>query len=216
MDLKEDDSRVVYAVLQHLYGIRYTVPLKCDYVPLFHVSVYAAGEFYQLPDLKRLARHYLKNLTSTFTNNRTQCLEAVEAVYNTTPSTDRGLRDIVVETVAKDIELINSKATDATVLRVPEFALDLLRHKPVPSPSKGNGSLQYKCTDCDLTFEVNDNASKQDMKGLRTVCPRQPSAGPAHYVKPEPSVLGRPKLTPKTSQGSAFLFGQRLGNPNDV
>ncbi|KAF2135470.1 uncharacterized protein K452DRAFT_215462, partial [Aplosporella prunicola CBS 121167] len=121
--MNEDSPEIVKALLEFLYRFDYSVPE--DSGMLFHVQAYAMGEIYAVGGMKDLAKARFRNnaLVSwacpTFP-------PAVKAIYNTTPETDRGLRDVAVEVAAAHVEdLLNDESYRNTMDEVGPFGKDL-------------------------------------------------------------------------------------------
>ncbi|RAL01447.1 BTB/POZ domain-containing protein [Aspergillus ibericus CBS 121593] len=94
----------------------------------FHVRMYAQGSYFQVDALKAKAKeHFAKAFLENV--DRGVFAAIVEEVYTSTVSSDRGLRDIVVEKIMKFLPLLMvapSPLVDGFVLGlVPEFAVDL-------------------------------------------------------------------------------------------
>ncbi|GKZ97837.1 hypothetical protein AnigIFM59636_001428 [Aspergillus niger] len=94
----------------------------------FHVHMYEQGEYFQIQDLKEKAKEhfkecFLRDLDRLFFRS------TVNEVYCSTIETDRGLRDIVIETVLNDLPtLINGTSTyidKEDLQEIPEFTVDL-------------------------------------------------------------------------------------------
>lgn len=176
--LSESDPDVVKAVLTFLYGIPYT-DLELPHSAVFHTSVYAAGEFYQLPKLKDLARHRFRDVAySSITKpyGAMLCFEAANEIYGGTPGLDRGLRDILVDVTKRHLHhLIDDNKRNLEVLEgIPEFAVDLVRSK-VGRAKEAIGEvvdLGMKCyfEGCEIRFGVE----KQDRSDVDMIqrCPK--------------------------------------------
>lgn len=114
--------------------------------------MYAAADKYNIPPLASLS---LKKFTSAinfslFTD--TDLFSVIEYVYNTTPDSNRGLRDVIVaqtqtrgRTIIADA-LLNARLEEITS-SVPQFAWDMIQKTLRPGPSK-------RCTFC--RGELND------------------------------------------------------------
>ncbi|PYH30200.1 BTB/POZ domain-containing protein [Aspergillus neoniger CBS 115656] len=94
----------------------------------FHVHMYEQGEYFQIHDLKEKAKEhfkecFLRDLDRLFFRS------TVNEVYCSTIETDRGLRDIVIETVLNDLPtLIDGTSTyldKEDLQEMPEFTVDL-------------------------------------------------------------------------------------------
>jgi hypothetical protein len=93
---------------------------------LIHAQMYVMGDKYLIPDLKTYARQLFKEAFST--QEGVLMGDTIIAVYSSTPENDRGLRDIVLETLlAKPNSSFRAAEfrTAATDV-VPKFGFDLL------------------------------------------------------------------------------------------
>ena len=93
---------------------------------LIHAQMYGMGDKYLIPDLKTYARQLFKQAFST--QEGVLMGDTVIEVYSSTPENDRGLRDIVLETLLANP---NSPFRDAgfrtaAIDVVPKFGFDLL------------------------------------------------------------------------------------------
>ena len=124
----DDDEDVVEAVLKHLYGILYSVPESYDSAATFHALVYAAGEFYQIAQVKEIASHNFAAVAALGREATIDCFAAAEAVYTGTQERDRGLRDHLVRVTNNNLKLLidNNKKNQSVLRKFPEFAFDLL------------------------------------------------------------------------------------------
>ncbi|GME36517.1 putative btb poz-like protein [Neofusicoccum parvum] len=104
IDMEDDDFADVRALLEYLYTQDYHVDRVdgthyIDTQMFFHTDVYAIAEKYDVPKLKRLAASKFA-LTLDDKNRGYEATDfpcVVARVYNTTPASDRGLRDIVIK-----------------------------------------------------------------------------------------------------------------------
>jgi hypothetical protein len=93
---------------------------------LIHAQMYAMGDKYLIPDLKTYAQRLFKEAFPT--QEGVLMGDTVVEVYSSTPENDRGLRDIVLETL---LAKPNSPFRDAGLRTVatdvvPKFGFDLL------------------------------------------------------------------------------------------
>ncbi len=73
---------------------------------LNNVSVYALADKYDIPDLKSFAKEKFRHrsrLQRAWTWTHEDLFAVLDAVYSTTPSSDRGLRDIISAKCAQEI-----------------------------------------------------------------------------------------------------------------
>ncbi|EWG54840.1 hypothetical protein FVEG_12947 [Fusarium verticillioides 7600] len=101
-------------------GVRIGPPKN---LPLF-AKVYAIGEKYGIPGLKAIALSKFETLAKAYANTDDFRI-AAEEVYTSTIDQDRGMRDIVVNTVEENIALLNNADFEA-LARNTELGHDLL------------------------------------------------------------------------------------------
>ncbi|KAL1617699.1 hypothetical protein SLS54_007703 [Diplodia seriata] len=129
IDLTADEPATVMALLEYFYHHKYTVPAETT-AGAFHAKVYAAGDYYQVKCLKEQAKSSFTTwLTGQLSRGSSQedFFRAVEVIYDSTPESDRGLRDIVVEFVCNHTDIAGNKraATDLLASTCPVFVTDL-------------------------------------------------------------------------------------------
>ncbi|KAF5545450.1 kelch repeat BTB domain-containing protein [Fusarium phyllophilum] len=90
-----------------------------------HAKVYALGEKYSIEGLKKEAQRKFESEIQSGNVGVDDFAEAVEEVYTSTVSEDRGLRDVVVGMIEQDILLLDHVAV-REVMRATDFALDVL------------------------------------------------------------------------------------------
>ncbi|KAH7366587.1 hypothetical protein BKA66DRAFT_193310 [Pyrenochaeta sp. MPI-SDFR-AT-0127] len=73
---------------------------------LLHAQLYESGDKYDIPALKHLAREKFDRAAKSFWN-ADEFSHAVEHACLTTPESDFGLRDIIINTISAHIELLN-------------------------------------------------------------------------------------------------------------
>jgi len=96
VNLSIGDSTTISTLLNYLYTTTYSSQAEDSLIT--DVNVYLAADFYDIPILKQLAAGRFESL-----------LEAVDAIYTDTPSSDRTLWDPVLNTiVAHAPDLIKS------------------------------------------------------------------------------------------------------------
>ncbi|KAF5685943.1 kelch repeat BTB domain-containing protein [Fusarium circinatum] len=90
-----------------------------------HAKVYALGEKYRIEGLKKEAQRKFESEIQSGNVGVDDFAEAVEEVYTSTVSDDRGLRDVVVRMIEQDILLLDHMVV-REVMRATDFALDVL------------------------------------------------------------------------------------------
>lgn len=128
---------------------------------LFHVQTYAIGEIYGVIGIKNLAKRRFEKLAwaswecSTFP-------VAIQAIYNTTMESDRGLRDVAVEVATTHIgKLLEMDGYRAMMDEVGPFGKEIARNL-FQTPSAREKELEalvarcktYQCPKCGYTMEM--------------------------------------------------------------
>ncbi|KAF4541451.1 BTB/POZ domain containing protein [Lasiodiplodia theobromae] len=102
--LTHDDPSEVKAMLDYLYSKDYSSPYgEKEESLLFHVSVYTLGEIYAINGLKEHAKKRFW-LAGEYIKKSHILASAIQAVYEATPESDKGLRDVVVIMAKRQIE----------------------------------------------------------------------------------------------------------------
>jgi hypothetical protein len=93
---------------------------------LIHAQMYAMGEKYLTPDLKSHAKSSFSE-SIRYISVASLC-EVIKEVYASTPETDRGLRDIVLDAVVVDLneKMRNKELKKISIEVVPQFGYELL------------------------------------------------------------------------------------------
>ena len=131
------ESAVVYAVLEHLYGLCYGIPSNEPHAK-FHAKVYFAGDYYQLPSLKSEAQFNFQELASiggdrTFESkwrkrgSPKKLLDAAAVVYSVREE-DRGLKNILINHIKSHVKALSDRSDESKqILKdVSGLAFDLL------------------------------------------------------------------------------------------
>ncbi|KAF9640976.1 putative btb poz domain-containing protein [Lasiodiplodia theobromae] len=92
---------------------------------IFHVHMYAVGEIYDIPSLKALAaRNFDRDVDHAFP----RFPAAVRAIYETTPDSDRGLRDRALRVCAAHAaELLANPAFEDVMDQLGVFGKEFAR-----------------------------------------------------------------------------------------
>ena len=92
-----------------------------------NVLVYAVAEKYDIPDLKGLAKDKFQSLARSKWPHDDFCA-LVEAVFSTTPDTDMGLRQVVLDICEKHMEdILRTEGSRAGFLEIPAIGAVVLR-----------------------------------------------------------------------------------------
>jgi hypothetical protein len=120
---------------------------------IFHAEVYQIADKYGVLALKEYAKEKFSTAVETDWAME-DFLIAIDIVYTTTPSWDKGLRDLVVETSSANFEKLIDRYEFCQALRtVSDFAVDL-----VPFIcGKISGHIHcYRCPSCTQNFQFDD------------------------------------------------------------
>jgi hypothetical protein len=94
---------------------------------LNNVLVYAIAEKYGIGELKEMAKAKFQGRAGSLLSD-TEFPEIIRTLYRSTPSSDRGLRDIVSQICAQlGRTIVGSSYLNAIIVEIGEFGLDLLR-----------------------------------------------------------------------------------------
>ena len=86
-----------------------------------------------------------------------KCLQAASTIYNETPETDRGLRDILLDAVNRHIkEVVDEDENHQKILKnVPDLAYELVKTRAAKSLGKpARSPIGCCCPDCGNTFPL--------------------------------------------------------------
>lgn len=146
IDLADDDPSLVHIMVHYLYHFDYDLRLQHDhsYVdgsktdgdgtdvtepvrdPLVtHAKVYALAEKYLIRGLKAVALRQFK-AAATASLDINDFLQAAWEVYTSTIDDDRGLRDVVVETLYKHSQWLDKEEVRDMVKRLGALTYDLV------------------------------------------------------------------------------------------
>jgi len=94
---------------------------------LNNVLVYAIAEKYGIAELKEMAKAKFQGRARSLLSAK-EFPEIIRELYRSTPSSDRGLRDIVSRVCApQGSTIVGNPDLNATIVEIGEFGLDLLR-----------------------------------------------------------------------------------------
>ncbi|KAF4122719.1 BTB protein, partial [Geosmithia morbida] len=114
---------IVEAMLQFMYSFDYDT----DSTGLVHdAEVYQIADKYDVPGLKA---HAQKKFSASLSGrwNVFGFFVAIPVVYESTPPTDRGLRDLVIEAAQRHMgEVIKEDGFDDLIRTAPDFAAELI------------------------------------------------------------------------------------------
>lgn len=115
-------------MIRYLYTSQYTAPKPDDKLPalLFHTSVYVIGEVYALSGLKKAAIDAFRQSAKDKVPGHILA-PVIQAIYESTPDRDRGLRDAVVQVASKRFkELLVDEKFSAMMDEIGSFGKDIL------------------------------------------------------------------------------------------
>lgn len=130
IELKEDDFRVVEAMLHFMYRFDYdgsgndqgrVSPM------LFNVQVYGIADKYGILALKSVAKEKFDKAVRTCWD-MDDFAHVITEIYSSTPSTDRGLRDTVVDVAHEHIRALLEKDDFRGVLEETAVLLRMSRN----------------------------------------------------------------------------------------
>jgi hypothetical protein len=153
----EDHPTIVNAVLRYLYVFDYSDDGDRDLPQMvFNVKVYALADKYDIPKLKPLAIEKFEKVAKANWNTTDFAL-SISAIYESTPSSDRGLRDPAVKLAARHSNklLMENKVFEEMMAEVAEFGKDLacelskqLKARPVVK--------RYICPACTGIWQITE------------------------------------------------------------
>ncbi|KAH7012273.1 uncharacterized protein B0I36DRAFT_256736 [Microdochium trichocladiopsis] len=91
----------------------------------FHTAMYALADKYLVPELKALAVTKFRVAARGSWSAR-HFLDSTQKVYTSTPETDRGMRDVVVEVFQEHIELLDMEEARQVLKTLPALTYDVL------------------------------------------------------------------------------------------
>lgn len=91
-----------------------------------HTRVYALAEKYDIPALKQLAKNKFEMAMACYYDSE-DFAEAIEEVYCSTIDSDRGLRDIVLQTFTCHPQLASTQDVFTVIKETPSLALELFK-----------------------------------------------------------------------------------------
>ncbi|KAF5689299.1 kelch 8 [Fusarium circinatum] len=129
IEIKDFDANIVEAMLRFVYFFDYNIPPNTRPM-MFHAEVYQIGDKYGIDLLKKQAVNKFERVineaevTAEFASN---LASTITIVYNTTPSGDRDLRDIVVQGSCTHFKYLISESSFKEVLEMNgDFSADLV------------------------------------------------------------------------------------------
>ena len=153
IELQEDNARAVEAMLGFMYTFDYDCSgndLERTSPMLFNVEVYSIAEKYGVSSLKLRAKEKFERAVKTCWD-MDDLAHTITYIYSSTPPTDRGLRDAVVEVVYEHISALLKKHTFRDVLEeTVGFAADVTQLMV----SSERAFQKYHCPNCGKHWEA--------------------------------------------------------------
>lgn len=160
IDVKDFDTSVVEAMLRFMYSFDYS-NIYGTSTMAFDAQVYQIADKYDIPGLKAHSKDKFGAAITTGWSMDDFPL-AVTVVYESTPSADRGLRDLVVETSQENIDkLLEHDDFCALIRKTPDFTADLI---PFLCGKLSRTTHRYECPSCHHKF-------RGEFAGMAYYCP---------------------------------------------
>ena len=161
---------MVHVVVGFLYGFNYIVP-DDEPAATFHARVYSAGDYFQLPHLKKSAVDNFCDIAHAEPKNLEQavsCLQAAPEIYSGTPESDKRLRNVVITTTKRHIYglLLADNKHAELIKSIPSFALDLLQSRVAAPRTSVGWDIQHslKCSSCSVRFGLVKPTAESTLK----------------------------------------------------
>ena len=148
VELEDVDAEVIEATLFFMYNGDYSDTFGISPM-VFHAKVYSIGHRYIAPTLQLLAKDKFRKVAES-SWALDDFLGSIAVVYNTTPDSERSLRDIIVQTSRKSINTLAKDTKFKNMLNdkaAPGFAADIVLSLPEVSTT-------YSCPACLKTVTV--------------------------------------------------------------
>lgn len=157
VELTGDDPSVVDAMLQFMYTFEYdwrSNDQEQVSPMLFDVRVYGIAEKYGVSALKVRAKEKFEAVVKKWWHLDDFSHSVVE-IYRSTPSTDRGLRDIAVSVACEHIsELLKNSSFNDALEEIADFAADITQLLANSAKKEQSDVKRYKCPYCDEEWET--------------------------------------------------------------
>ncbi|KAH8656436.1 BTB/POZ domain-containing protein [Ilyonectria robusta] len=156
--IEDFDASVVEAMLRFMYSFDYS-NIYGTSTMVYDAQVYQIADKYDVLALKAHSKDKFGVAITTGWSMDDFPL-AITIVYESTPSADRGLRDLVVETSQKNIDKLLGHDSFSELLRkTPDFAADL-----IPFLCGKFSTHRYECPSCEHQF-------RGEFSGMGYHCP---------------------------------------------
>ena len=154
IELEEDDVTAVEAMLRFMYHFDYS-NIHGASTMVFNAQVYGLADKYAIPALKS---HACETFRAAIVSGwATEDIpSAVAEVYNSTPESDRGLRDQIVEVANANIgKLLETWSFRDMLKETPCFALDMAVSLSGSNENRHQKLESYKCPSCGTIMHGN-------------------------------------------------------------
>jgi hypothetical protein len=129
LDLTEENARAVQAMIRSFYGLQYdkfNLFYKEMCPMLLNVEVYAIADKYEVEYLKIQSKLNFANQVHEHWNSK-KFFDVIRSAYRSTPSSDRGLRDVIVAICQENkMRLRELQGFEELLQEIPSFASDLV------------------------------------------------------------------------------------------
>lgn len=165
IDISEEESAIIEGLLKFLYTHDYPVPVSTPAL-LFHVKMYTAGDYYQVPYLKRRAKELFEDEVTQYGSwRRPVFLDAIYLVYDHATPDYREVRDDVVAVVQKHFGELqqNQEFVDMTH-ELGQFTMDLAKALYAKSARMEEAMANrktYQCSSCPRSVNLDDLAQPE-------------------------------------------------------
>lgn len=152
---KPSESKMLFASTQTKAGVNQRAELhdsekseieSLENELILHSRMYALGDYYQIPELKEAAKKKFEKAVKN-SWDAPEFGRAVYIVFTSTPSSDRGLRELVTQSWRDRPGLVDRADLEAVFREVPDLAYDALVDLRTRIKH-----LQAVCTDCGQLF----------------------------------------------------------------
>ena len=139
IELKELNRHLAARMLEHLYGANYPGHKRdlpddpeSSYISELHIhaQMYGLADEYDIKDLKEEALWKFKlslQVVEEFENEQEKLLATIPLIYSTTPDSDRGLRDVVVDYGATNLEdIMDLPGLKSAANQAPIYMIEVL------------------------------------------------------------------------------------------
>ncbi|CAH0025793.1 unnamed protein product, partial [Clonostachys rhizophaga] len=125
IEIQDFDSGIVESMLRYMYSFNYN-NIRGVSSMVYDAQVYQIADKYDIPTLKEYSKDRFNTAITTGWNMDEFPL-AINVVYESTPSEDRGLRDLVVETSLLHLDSLLEQDGFGNILRTSaDFSADLI------------------------------------------------------------------------------------------